>query len=339
MLHETWWDKMSTSKKIEQNKKELEEYRNNIKPGDIVLLGSLTEGGQGLATANNGKYIAVRKLTKWANNILKSRPKKLKDAIKKYNISADDLRGYSNPECMLNELKESDIAEVFDEIKEKYGRDVFGQGYLYRLIDEEEIADVGTLTEDEKQNGISTDKSYYVPYDKGDKDGNRWYLETPFAIAWSRENVEFLKTDPSARYQGYKYFFKKGFSWTDVNSTYLKSRIKNAGVFDVLSMSLFTQVAIPDWYFVCLINSKFISFYVDNFINSTSHFQINDARQLPIVIPSKLQLKRLEKIFNTAIQIKEKQFSKELSDEESQIKLEHIQNNLDIEIANLYHLI
>jgi hypothetical protein len=39
-------------------------------------------------------------------------------------------------------------------------------------------------------------------------------------------------------------------------------------------------------YFVALINSKLISLYVDNFINNTSHFQINDARQLPIIIPS-----------------------------------------------------
>lgn len=124
-----------------------------------------------------------------------------------------------------------------------------------------------------------------------------------------------------------------------MNSTYLKSRIKNIGVFDVLSMSLFTQVEIPDWYFVCLINSKFISFYVDNFINSTSHFQINDARQLPIVIPSSLQLKRLEEIFNSALQIKEKQFSKEISEESAQIKLEHIQKQLDTEVLNLYHLV
>lgn len=241
--------------------------------------------GVGLQTGNNGKYIAVRKSTKWANNILESRPKKLKDAIEKYNIPLEELCSFTSPDYLLNELKESEIAEVFDKIKEKYGRDIFGQGYIYRLIDDDEIANVDNLTEDEKQTGISRDKNYYVLYDKGDKDGNRWYLETPFAIAWSRENVGFLKTDPRARYQGYLYFFKEGFCWTDVNSTYLKSRIKNIGVFDVLSMSLFTQVEIPDWYFVCLINSKFISFYVDNFINSTSHFQINDARQLPIVIP------------------------------------------------------
>ncbi|WP_270328987.1 Eco57I restriction-modification methylase domain-containing protein [Lactococcus lactis] len=344
-LHEKWWDKISTSRKIDQNREELEEYRNGLKAGEVALLGCLTEGGQGLATANNGKYVAVRKSTKWANNIIKSRPKKLKEAISKYHILASDLHGFTSADALLSSLSEEEIAETFDALKEKYGRDIFGQGYLYRIIDDEDVADVDSLSEDEKQNGISTDKKYYVPYDKGDKDGNRWYLETPFAIAWSIENVGFLKTNSGRKGMGMpvvrnpQFYFKEGFCWTDVNSTYLKSRIKNIGVFDVLSMSLFTQVEIPDWYFVCLINSKFISFYVDNFINSTSHFQINDARQLPIVIPSSLQLKRLEEIFNSALQIKEKQFSKEISEESAQIKLEHIQKQLDAEVLNLYHLV
>jgi len=34
-----------------------------------------------LATANNGKYIAVRSTTKWAENIRVSRPKKLADFL------------------------------------------------------------------------------------------------------------------------------------------------------------------------------------------------------------------------------------------------------------------
>ena len=97
-------------------------------------------------------------------------------------------------------------------------------------------------------------------------------------IEESINNVHFLKTDPKARYQGYTFYFREGFCWINVNSTYLKARIKANGVFDVLSMSLFTMTEIPDWYYVCLINSEFVSLYVDNFINNTSHFQINDAR-------------------------------------------------------------
>ena len=61
------------------------------------------------------------------------------------------------------------------------------------LYSEDEIADLNNLSEDEKTNGISSSEPHYVLYDKGDKDGNKWYLKTPFYINWSKENVKFLK--------------------------------------------------------------------------------------------------------------------------------------------------
>lgn len=188
-LYDKWWDKIKTSRDIEKNKAELEAYRKSLKPGDIALLGCLTEGGQGLATANNGKYIAVRRSTKWAKNIIESRPKKLADVIARYK---PNILGYSSAMTVsefLNGKTEREIADLFDSLKERYGRDIFGQGYLYKIIDDDEMTDVSLLTDDEKENGIDPAKKIYVPYDKGDKDGNRWYLETPFAIAWSKENV------------------------------------------------------------------------------------------------------------------------------------------------------
>ena len=133
----------------------------------------------------------------------------------------------------------------------------------------------------------------------------------------STNTVRFLKTDPKARFQGYKFYFREGFCWIDVNSTYLKARLKDVGVFDVLSMSLFTQTQMPDSYFVAVINSELISLYVDNFVNNTSHFQINDARQLPIVIPSDETLTKLASIVNDACDIKAR-----------------IQGNRDIETLN-----
>lgn len=171
-LYEQWWDKISTSKNITKYSKELEAYRQSLKPGDIALLGCLTEGGQGLATANNGKYIAVRKSTKWAKNILESRPKKLLEVVKRYK-TAVKVANEEEAKDYLAVLSEEQIATLFDELKEKFGRDIFGQGYIYRLIEDDEMADVETLTQDEKDNGIEPTKKFYVPYDKGDKDGNR----------------------------------------------------------------------------------------------------------------------------------------------------------------------
>lgn len=100
-----------------------------------------------------------------------------------------------------------------------------------------------------------------------------------------------------------QFYFREGFCWIDVNSTYLKARLKGNGVFDVLSMSLFSMNQIPDWYYVSLINSELISLYVDNFVNNTSHFQINDARQLPIVIPNLKILNKIEQLCLSLIHI------------------------------------
>lgn len=342
-LYEKWWPKIKTSKDIAKNKAELESYRASLRPGDIALLGCLTEGGQGLATANNGKYIAVRRSTKWATNIIASRPKKLSEAIKKHRMTVPQMNGFADEKSFIESLTEAEIAELFDDLKEKYGRDIFGQGYIYRIIDDSELANVDELTQDEKENGIDASKNYYVPYDKGDKDGNRWYLETPFAIAWSKENVRFLKTNSGRKGEGMpvvrnpQFYFREGFCWIDVNSTYLKARIKTKGVFDVLSMSLFSVVQIPDIYFVSLINSEFISLYVDNFINNTSHFQINDARQLPIIIPNMNTYNKIANIANKAINIKKKISSSSAAiymlDED---KMQELQNEINSVTLQLY---
>lgn len=149
----------------------------------------------------------------------------------------------------------------------------------------------------------------------------------------STNNVRFLKTDPKARFQGYKFYFREGFCWIDVNSTYLKARIKGVGVFDVLSMSLFTQTQISDSYFVAIINSELISLYVDNFINNTSHFQINDARQLPIVFPSDITLTKLVGLVNDACSVKARiQGNDEIEN------LNSIQRSVDEYIRFLYHI-
>ena len=236
----------------------------------------------------------------------------------------------------MNKLNEHEIAEVFDTIKENYGRDVFGQGYLYRIIDDTEIADVESLSNDEKLNGISTDKNYYVPYDKGDKDGNRWFLETPFAIAWSKENVSYLKTDPRARYQGHTYFFKEGFCWSDINTTYLKCRAKQKSINDVKSMSLYgLSPKVPEYYIISIINSKFMSQYVDDFVNNTQTFQINDARQLPIVVPSPEKLQELFPLFQEAVQIKK---SGTTSKGDNARALEVIENKIEDIIRKIYQM-
>ncbi|RMD77069.1 DNA modification methylase, partial [Candidatus Dojkabacteria bacterium] len=332
-----WWEKISTSKNIEKNKNELGKYRESLKPGDITLLGLITEGGQGLATANNGKYIGVLDGTKWAENVKKQRPEKLllaTEFCKKQNIKTK-----ADAQQFLNALSEQEIRQLFDSLKEKYGRDVFGQGWLYRIVNKNEIANVDMLTDDEKLNGIAGTKTY-VPYDKGDKDGNRWYAPTPYYIDWSRKNVKFLQTDPKARWQGYQFYFREGFCWTNIlnpNATLIKTRIKQKSINDVGSMSLYSIICnLNDRYLVALLNSFIIFHFYRTFINYSVNIQINDIRQLPIIIPSADQLKQFEGIFNRAYDIQKSKFEGKISEVEAENQLEVIQKELDEMVEGMY---
>ena len=332
-LMQKWWPRIETSKKISQNENEFKKYRETLKPGDVALLGTLTEGGQGLATGNNGKYVGVRDGTKKAEAVRVSRPKKLVKANKKIKNPS------FNDKAFLANKAEAEIRDLFDGLKEKYGRDIFGQGYIFRIVSYNEIADVDQMTGEEKKNGIDNTKSNFVSYDKGDKDGNRWWLKTPFVIDWSKESVGMLQKDPKARWQGYNFYFREGFCWSDIHTVLIKSRLKSNGVYDVKSMSMFSQISdLPDWFFVSILNSTFISYYDFNFINNTQTFQINDARQIPIIVPSKEQLEHFKSIFDEAYSVKKKQFSSIMSEEEAKDKLNDIQKKLDKLVYKLYGL-
>ena len=335
-LYDEWWDKISTSKKITEYADELAAYRASLKPGDIALLGCLTEGGVGLQTGNNGKFIAVRANTKWADNIRKSRPKKLEAAITRYRIPIERLDGLLTNDFLATK-SEAEIATLFDSLKEEYGRDIFGQGYLFKIVEESEIADVDTLTEDEKENGIASDKPFYVPYDKGDKDGNRWYLETPFVIAWSKENVQFLKTDPKARYQGYAFFFREGLCWSEIKTHHIRSRIKEKSINSNKSMAFYPyEDVLPASYIISLLNSSFAASYVGSFINNTQTFGIDDARQLPIIIPNKRLSDEILKVVQNAIAIQKDSLPTTSNKRETEERLSALQEQIDSMVSTLY---
>jgi hypothetical protein len=81
-----------------------------------------------------------------------------------------------------------------------------------------------------------------------------------------------------------------------------------------------------------------MSYYVDNYVNNTQTFQINEARQLPIVIPSKDSLMNYAEIFNEAYNIKRQRFMDKVNSRDAGLKLNEIQVKLDLQIRKLYGL-
>lgn len=95
---------------------------------------------------------------------------------------------------------------------------------------------------------------------------------------------------------------------------------------------------IPDWYFVSLINSEFISLYVDNFVNNTSHFQINDARQLPIIIPDDETFRKIRAIAEESVTLKKESYFSEQIVGRMEERLSKLQKELDSLVIYLYKI-
>lgn len=352
-LYTDWWEKIESSREIERNKASIKRYRDNLKPSDLTLLGLVTEGGQGLATANNGKFVGCLEGTKSANNIKISRSVKLLDAFEEFPDlykKHSKFSACSNKKdfaAQLDKTSENKIRELFEEIKEDKGRDVFGQGYLYRIISKDEIASVSKLNASEKESGVANNrKDCYVLYDKGDRDGNRWFLESPYYLCWNKKTVGWFRQNSGKKGEGMpvvrnpQFYFKEGFCWSDIQTTYLKCRFKKRSVHDVKSMSLFStsEKELPNAYFICTINSKFISEFQQEFLNNTASFQINDARMLPVIFPNAKDLTKFLSIFEKAVEIKKKQFSEIITYDKAEEQLSKVQIDLDKAIYSLYNI-
>ena len=137
------------------------------------------------------------------------------------------------------------------------------------------------------------------------------------------------------------YFFREGFCWTNIlnpQARLLKAKLKKRTVNDVGSMSLFSILdAVPNYYLVTLLNSKLLFDYYREFINCSVNIQINDIRQLPIIIPTKNQLKICDNFFQKAIAVKKDVFSEIISELDAKNKLSEIEQNLDYFVEKLYN--
>ena len=140
-----------------------------------------------------------------------------------------------------------------------------------------------------------------------------------------------MKTDSRARYQGYTFFFKEGFCWNNIlnpQAKLLKSKLKQATVNDVSSMSLMSVCSLPNMYFVSLLNSELAFIYYREFINCTVNIQINDLRQMPIIIPTEKQLQTIYSYFQKLYHHKKHLFDIGVKDDTTMFELENHMNSI-----------
>lgn len=159
----------------------------------------------------------------------------------------------------------------------------------------------------------------------------------------SINSVLFLKTNSGKKGEGMpvvrnpQFYFREGFRWSAINGTRstndLKFCFKSKSVNDVQGMSLCCATdLITSQYITAIGNADFISKYTEGFVNSTVIFQINDCRQIPIIIPTKKELTEFEAIFEEA------KLAVQKSNNNSRAELKEIKKRVDKKVINLYHL-
>lgn len=194
----------------------------------------------------------------------------------------------------------------------KLPQDVLGLRSSENYKDPADCARIATI-----YNGLCG-RAQWVPFRKGDPEGNRWVDNEPLFIDWRSDNVKWLFANSGKSsanmpvIRNPHLYFTTGLAYTLLgNHVPLKARHQEPCVFDA-SASRLTPVVqeLPSLCMLALYNSHVFSYFLKKFIKNTAAFEISDARMTPVVLPSEAQAQELSGLADRAIQAKKLTFSK-----------------------------
>ncbi|MDR2775690.1 MAG: DNA modification methylase [Tannerella sp.] len=137
-----------------------------------------------------------------------------------------------------------------------------------------------------------------------------------------------------------QFYFKEGFCWSNVLTTHIKCRQKQKTVHSTESMTFFSVTDhVPEYYLICMLNSRFVAYYVDSFVNATSHCTTGDAKLIPILVPTNEQLILFKSIFEKTLKIRINESRHLITEQKAELLLEEIQKELDIAVNKLYGIV
>lgn len=386
-LYEKWWDKIKSSKEIQKNKAEIEKYLATLEPRDITLLGLITEGGQGLATADNGGFLAVLEGTEEA--------KRIKERLEEFE------RRWQKKEPKIYEtykelLKSHSKNDVLDMLREKYDEEKLGfpKGFIYKIIRKDDVFDVAGYLESldteirdimlrviifggipefeedvknlrklpklpenlkeldkglkermENEYGKLKGKGKWVAFTRGGEAENIFWKPIDRFIDWSRPNVKWLFNNSGKKGSGMPvirnphYYFSEGITYIDVGGAEIKARILPASIYDHTAHSFFPdEKDISPKYLLGILNTTLASYFANEFLNHTMHFELNDIRLLPIIIPTPFQRKEIEALVDSAIEIQKTRYVTKDEEEKSRLwqELQGVQKRIDEKVEEIY---
>jgi hypothetical protein len=314
------WDALSNTSALEKTiaSRRATGYYRNLKPGDWVLLGLVAEGGQGLATADDRRFLAAVAGTPAAADHLAMQERLEKLALNSSLAGqyTNLLGTHGNREAALLALWTSHGATRPNPLLSLAKWPRIG---AFRIAPADRIRR-SALSRDEKENGIS-DRDSWVPFEKGDqsqevadgggtKIGAAWTRENTVVIDWSREAVSLLrrrarqKGAQSPRLQNEDLWFHEGVTWNRV-ARYLRVRHVPAVSIFADKAPLLRPLPVAPWLtprvLLSLLNSDVADFLIRTFLGSLMQIEVGDLRRLPIPVLSDDRRKDLEELADRAV--------------------------------------
>ncbi len=332
------WDLLSETRRLERWKEEQRRagfYDRVHERGRFVLLGLVAEGGQGLATADDRRFLATIDDTEEAERARANRARL--EAL---------VHARPEPARLYRERRGAgrSVEEALLDVAERYTDRELGwpRTGLIRVAPPDRAR--RTLLEaDEVAEGIA-EGPCFVPFEKGDdseeEGAARWRRDNPLVIDWSPESVALLRQRarqvPSyrkPRLQNEQLWGQGGVTWNRVAS-YLRVRLVPEGA--IFSDKTPTVRATVNWLpieaLLALLNAPVLDFTLRTFLGSRMQIEIGDVRRLPIPVLSDEQAARLHDLGGRALA------AKEALDRGAQAAepLEEIEAELDAYTRSLY---
>ncbi|WP_053955740.1 BREX-1 system adenine-specific DNA-methyltransferase PglX [Inediibacterium massiliense] len=156
----------------------------------------------------------------------------------------------------------------------------------------------------------------WFPYQKGGE-FRKWYGNHIYVVDWEKDGErirEYNKKLNASRTSNIgiantSYYFKKGISWSFVNSSRFSARFREEGfLFDTSASSLFCK---KNLYFIIAFLCSKVASYLLNGINPTLNVQPGNMGLLPIIFPDEETKEEIQKLSKECIDLSKKDWDQE----------------------------
>ena len=138
-----------------------------------------------------------------------------------------------------------------------------------------------------------------------------------------------------------QYYLTEGISYIDVGGSDIKARLLTSSIYDHTAHSFFPdEKDISPKYLLGILNTPFASYFANEYLNHTMHFELNDIRLFPVVIPAEFQRKEIEALVDEAVQIQKQRYVTKDEEEKSHMwqRLQEAQRQIDKKVEEIYRI-